>query len=81
MKIDNDQIKSYFNRLNMSNWKTDFEVKFHLQFEHHNGREEKKYNSMIVEAETEEKAKEIVSYQYDNSRFLVIDEVIKLWKY
>jgi len=36
----------------MSNWKTDFEVKFHLHFKHHNGREEKKYNSIIVEAES-----------------------------
>ena len=36
----------------MSNWKTDFEVKFHLYFEHYNGREEKKYNSIIVEAES-----------------------------
>ena len=74
-------MKSYLNRLNMSNWKIDFEVKFHLYFSHHNGREEKNYNSIIVEAETKEQAKEIVSYQYDNSSFLVIDEVIKLWKY
>ena len=41
----------------------------------------KKYNSLIVEAESEEKAKEIVFYQYENSSFLVIDEVKKLWKY
>jgi hypothetical protein len=81
LKIDNDQIKNYFNRLNMSNWKTDFEVKFHLYFEHHNGREEKKYNSLIVESESKEIAKEIVSYQYENSSFLVFDEVKKLWKY
>ena len=65
----------------MNNWKTDFEVKFHLQFQHHNGREEKKYNSLIVEAESEEKAKELVFFQYDNSNFLVIDEIKKLWKY
>ena len=65
----------------MSNWKIDFEVKFHLYFSHHNGREEKNYNSIIVEAETKEQAKEIVSYQYVNSSFLVIDEVKKLWKY
>tara|TARA_B100000795_G_C22558135_1_gene345215 strand:- start:119 stop:316 length:198 start_codon:yes stop_codon:yes gene_type:complete len=65
----------------MSNWKTDFEVKFHLHFKHHNGKEEKIYNSIIIETDTEEKAKEIVSYQYDNSSFLVIDEVKKLWKY
>ena len=65
----------------MNNWKTDFEVKFHLEFAHHNRREEKIYNSMIVEAETVEKAKEMVFYQYDNSKFLVIDEVKKLWIY
>ena len=52
-----------------------------LYFHHHNGREEKKYNSLIVEAESEEKAKELVFFQYDNSNFLVIDEVKKLWKY
>ena len=49
----------------MSNWKTDFEVEFHLHFKHHNGREEK----------------EIVFYEYENISFLVIDEVKKLWKY
>jgi len=65
----------------MSNWKTDFEVKFHLYFEYHNGRQEKKYNSLIIEAESKEKAKEMVFHQYENSSFLVIDEVKKLWKY
>jgi hypothetical protein len=65
----------------MNNWKTYFEVKFHLHFQHHKGKNKKKYNSLIVEAESEEKAKELVFYQYDNSNFLVIDEVKKLWKY
>ena len=40
----------------MNNWKTDFEVKFHLEFTHVNGKKEAKYNSLIVEAENEEKA-------------------------
>ena len=29
----------------------------------------------------EEKAKEMVFHQYENSSFLIIDEVKKLWKY
>ena len=46
----------------MNNWKTDFEVKFHLEFTHVNGKKEAKYNSLIVEAENEEKAVEMVTY-------------------
>ena len=65
----------------MSNWKTDFEVKFHLEFTHVNGKKEAKYNSLIVEAENEEKALEMVAYQYENSEFLIIDGVKKIWNY
>ena len=65
----------------MNNWKTDFEVKFHLEFIHVNGKKEAKYNSLIVEAENEEKAVEMVTYQYENSEFLIIDEVKKIWNY
>ena len=42
----------------MSNWKTDFEVKFRLEFTHLNGKKETKYNSLIVEAENEDMAVE-----------------------
>ena len=65
----------------MNNWKTDFEVKFHLEFTHVNGTKEAKYNSLIVEAENEEKAVEMVTYQYENSEFLIIDGVKKIWNY
>ena len=65
----------------MANWKTDFEVKFHLEFTHMNGKKECKYNSLIVEAENEDKAIEIICYQYENSNFLKIDEVNKIWKF
>lgn len=65
----------------MSNWKTDFEVKFHLEFTHFNGRKEEKNLSLIVEAENEKKAIEIVTFQYGNSLFLKIDEVKQIWKY
>ena len=65
----------------MNNWKTDFEVKFHLEFTHVNGKKETKYNSLIVEAENEEKAVEMVTYQYENSEFLIIDGVKKIWNY
>ena len=65
----------------MNNWKTDFEVKFHLEFIHVNGKKEAKYNSLIVEAENEEKAVEMVTYQYENSEFLIIDGVKKIWNY
>ena len=65
----------------MSNWKTDFEVKFRLEFKHENGRKEIKNNTLIVEAENEEKAIEIVLNEYDNSVFLKVDEVKKIWNY
>ena len=65
----------------MSNWKTDFEVKFKLEFIHVNGRKEIKNNTLIVEAENEDQAIEMVIHQYDNSVFLKIDEVRKIWSY
>ena len=65
----------------MSNWKTDFEVKFRLEFIHENGRKEIKNNTLIVEAENEDQAIEMVINQYDNSVFLKIDEVRKIWSY
>ena len=65
----------------MSNWKTDFEVKFRLEFKHEDGRKEIKNNSLIVEAENEDQAIEMVINEYDNSVFLKIDEVKKIWNY
>ena len=65
----------------MSNWKTDFEVKFSLEFKHFNGRKEIKNNTLIVEAENEDEAIEMVINQYDNSVFLKINEVRKIWSY
>ena len=65
----------------MSNWKTDFEVKFRLEFKHENGREEIKNNTLIVEAENEDQAIEIVKNQYDNSDFLKVGKVKKIWTY
>ena len=65
----------------MSNWKTDFEVKFSLEFKHFNGRKEIKNNTLIVEAENEDQAIEMVINQYDNSVFLKINEVRKIWSY
>ena len=65
----------------MSNWKTDFEVKFSLEFKHFNGRKEIKHNTLIVEAESEDEAIEMIINQYDNSVFLKIDEVKKIWSY
>ena len=65
----------------MSNWKTDFEVKFSLEFKHFNKRKEIYNNTLIVEAENEDQAIEMVINQYDNSVFLKIDEVRKIWSY
>ena len=65
----------------MTNWKTDFEVKFHLEFIHADGKKEIKNKSLIVEAENKEKAIEIIFYQYENSKFLKINQVKKVWKY
>ena len=65
----------------MSNWKTDFEVKFSLEFKHFKGRKEIKNNTLIVEAESEDEAIEMVINQYDNSAFLKIDKVSKIWSY
>ena len=65
----------------MNNWKTDFKVKFHLEFLHVDGTKEMNYNSLIVHAENEDAAKEMILNQYEGSKFLIIDEVVKLWKY
>ena len=65
----------------MSNWKTDFEVKFRLEFIYENGRKEIKNNTLIVEAENEDQAIEMVINEYDNSVFLKVDEVKKIWNY
>ena len=65
----------------MSNWKTDFEVKFRLEFMHFDGRKEIKKKTLIVEAENEDQAIEMVINEYDNSVFLKVDEVKKIWNY
>ena len=65
----------------MSNWKTDFEVKFRLEFKHEDGRKEIKNNSLIVEAENEDQAIEMVINEYDNSVFLKVYGVKKIWNY
>ena len=65
----------------MSNWKTDFEVKFSLEFKHFNGRKEIKNNTLIVEAENEDQAIKMVKNEYDNSEFLKVDGVKKIWNY
>ena len=65
----------------MSNWKTDFEVKFRLEFVHENGRKEIKNNTLIVEAENEDQAIKMVKNEYDNSVFLKVDGVKKIWNY
>ena len=65
----------------MSNWKIDFEVKFKLEFKHENGRKEIQNNTLIVEAENEDKAIKMVKNEYDNSVFLKVDGVKKIWNY
>ena len=68
-------------KIKMSNWKTDFEVEFSLEIKHFNGRKEIKNNTLIVEAENEDQAIEMVINQYDNSAFLKIHKVRKIWSY
>ena len=65
----------------MSNWKIDFEVTFRLEFKHENGRKEIKNNTLIVEAENEDQAIKMVKNEYDNSVFLKVDGVKKIWNY
>ena len=65
----------------MSNWKTDFEVKIRLEFKHENGRKEIKNNTLIVDAENEDQAIKMVKNEYDNSVFLKVDGVKKIWNY
>ena len=65
----------------MTNWNTDFEVKFCLEFIHGDGKKEIINKTLIVEAENKEKAIEIIFHQYENSKVLKINEVIKIWKY
>ena len=54
----------------MNNWKTDFKVKFHLEYHHKDGTKEKDYNSLIVHAEDEDAAKKMILNQYEDSKFL-----------
>tara|TARA_B100001057_G_C22373575_1_gene765619 strand:- start:16 stop:213 length:198 start_codon:yes stop_codon:yes gene_type:complete len=65
----------------MSNWKTDFEVKFRLEFIHENGRKEIKNNTLIVEAENEDQAVAMVKNEYNNSVFLKVYGVKRIWNY
>ena len=65
----------------MSNWKTDFEVKFRLEFIHENGRKEIQNNTLIVEAENVDQAIKMVKNEYDNSVFLKVDGVKRIWNY
>ena len=65
----------------MSNWKSDFEVKFRLEFILESGRKEIKSNTLIVEAENEDQAIAMVKNEYDNSVFLKVDKVKKIWNY
>ena len=65
----------------MRNWKIDFEVKFRLEFKHENGRKESQNNTLIVEAENEDQAIKMVKNEYDNSVFLKVDGVKKIWNY
>ena len=65
----------------MSNWKIDFEVKFKLEFKHENGRKEIQNNTLIVEAENVDQAIKMVKNEYDNSVFLKVDGVKKIWNY
>ena len=65
----------------MSNWKSDCEVKFRLEFKHENGRKEIQNNTLIVEAENEDQAIKMVKNEYDNSVFLKVDGVKKIWNY
>ena len=44
----------------MNNWKTDFKVKFHLEYLHNDGTKEINYNSLIVHAEDEDAAKKMI---------------------
>ena len=65
----------------MSNWKIDFEVTFRLEFKPENGRKEIQNTTLIVEAENEDQAIEMVKNEYDNSVFLKVDGVKKIWNY
>ena len=58
-----------------------FKVKFHLEYHHKDGTKEEDYNSLIVHAEDEDAAKKMILNQYEDSKFLKIDKVEKLWKY
>ena len=49
----------------MNNWKTDFKVKFHLEYHHNDGTKEMDYNSLIVHAEDEDAAKKMILNQYE----------------
>ena len=65
----------------MSHWKSDFEVRYYLEFKHSNGRVEKLYDSQIIHAEDEKTACELLMNDKENSQFLKIYYVKRIWKY
>ena len=56
----------------MSHWKSDFEIKFCLEFKHSDERVEKLYNTQIIHAEDEKSACELLIKDKENSQFLKI---------
>ena len=51
----------------MSNWKTDYRIKYHITFTHIDGRTDIKKNSLVIEAGSPEEVESIIINQFENS--------------
>ena len=57
----------------MHNWKTEFELKYHLIFEINNKKVGTTYQSIIIEAENKKQAREIIRKYFDNNPEKLLD--------
>ena len=51
----------------MSNWQLDYRVKYHVTFQHNDGRTEAVTDSAIIEARSLEEAEAIILHQYEHN--------------
>jgi hypothetical protein len=54
----------------MTNWHTDYMVKYHIAFVHNDGRSEVVRDNMIVEGRSPEEVKKIILAKYEHSDIL-----------
>ena len=64
----------------MKNWETEYKVDFHI-IALTNGKKEIEYNSLIIEGNSPDNAKQLIKAQFSNVAGFQIDKIIKVWEY